>query len=361
MQWRTEHSEVTTNPFVAGLGIIRVLTSSFDHYLADFDHYLRAFFASQPPLPSDFDLMLRYALGWVDENGQTHNTPTGKRIRPVLLMLCTETSGGDWRSALPGAAAVELLHNFSLIHDDIQDNSPLRHNRPTVWKIWGSPNAINAGDALFTLAYTALEQLGSSGMTPENVIKVWHIFNYTALELTRGQHLDMRFERQSDVSVNEYISMITGKSAALLAACAQIGSLIASPDENAAYHYSNFGLNIGIAFQIHDDILGIWGNSSITGKSVATDILSRKKSLPVLYGLDQSPELQALYQRQLFTEADVNEVVDILNRVEAQDYAYEQEDLYYQKAIKALEATNPQGQSAEKLMRLIEGLFKRTH
>lgn len=337
-----------------------MLTSFFHTYLADFDPYLRKFFASQPHLPPDFDLMLRYALGWVDENGQNHNTPTGKRIRPILLLLCTEAADGNWRAALPAAAAVELLHNFSLIHDDIQDNSPLRHKRPTVWKIWGSPNAINAGDALFTLAYSALEQLTSSGIASETVIKIWRVFNSTTLELTRGQHLDMRFEKQSDVTVNEYISMITGKSAALLAACAQIGSLIASPDENLAHHYSDFGLNIGIAFQIHDDILGIWGDSSVTGKSVATDILSRKKSLPVLFGLDKSAELQTIYQQQQFTEYDLNKVVEILNHVEAQSYSYEQEKFYYQKAIDALESASSHEKSLTKLMQMVESLFQRT-
>lgn len=338
-----------------------MLKSHFHEYLSHFEPYLRHLFAAQTNLPTDFDLMLRYALGWADENGQDYNIPTGKRIRPVLLMLSTEASGGNWRDALPAAAAVELLHNFSLVHDDIQDDSPLRHNRPTVWKVWGSPNAINAGDALFTLAYIALEQLASSRIAHDTVIKIWHIFNHMALELTRGQHLDMRFEKQSDVTTHEYISMISGKSAALLAACAQIGSLIASPDKNIAYHYSDFGLNIGIAFQIHDDILGIWGNSSITGKSVATDILSRKKSLPVLYGLNKSSELQTLYQRQIFTESDVSSVIEMLNKVEAQHYAYEQEKLYYQKAITALESANTEGNSAANLMQLVESLFQRTH
>ena len=334
--------------------------SHFHKYLADFDPYVRQFLNSRPALPNDFDLMLRYAMGWVDANGQSHTSPTGKRIRPILLMLCTEASGGDWQAALPAAAAVELLHNFSLIHDDIQDNSPLRHNRPTVWKIWGAPNAINAGDALFTLAFSALAELASN-LAPEHVLSIWNIFNYTALELTRGQHLDMRFENQRDVTTEAYISMITGKSAALLAACAQIGSLIAVVDPGTASKYYDFGLNIGIAFQIHDDILGIWGDSSITGKSVATDILSRKKSLPVLYGLAKSPELQTLYQRQLFTESDVSEVVEILNHVEAQHYAYEQEKLYYQKAINALESANPEGKPAGNLMQLVEGLFQRIH
>ena len=154
---------------------------------------------------------------------------------------------------------MELLHNFSLIHDDIQDDSPTRHGRPTVWKVWGASNAINAGDALYTLAYCALERL-SDTVPADTVIKVWRIFNATTLELTRGQHLDMQFEHQTSVTVDDYISMIRGKSAALVAACAQIGALIASGDDELAARYAEFGLNLGIAFQIRDDILGIWGD-----------------------------------------------------------------------------------------------------
>src|SRR5262249_10201110 len=147
-------------------------------YLAEVDTLMRHVVNSQPDQPADFGVMLRYAMGWVDENDQPYNHPTGKRIRPMLLLLCAGAVGGKWQSALPAAAAVELLHNFSLIHDDIQDNSPLRHNRPTVWKIWGEANAINAGDALFTMAYTALGNL-SSTISPEITVQAWQIFNAT--------------------------------------------------------------------------------------------------------------------------------------------------------------------------------------
>jgi geranylgeranyl diphosphate synthase type I len=234
----------------------------------------------------------RYAalrMGWVSAHDEPYLHPTGKRMRPLLLLLCTEAPGGNWRLALPAAAAVELLHNFSLIHDDIQDSSPIRHGRPTVWKVWGIANAINAGDALFGLSYITLQKLYEQGIDPVVVLKTWRVFNDTVLELTRGQHLDMRFETQRDVSVDDYISMIRGKSAALVAACAQMGAWIATGDEDVARHYASFGLNMGIAFQIRDDILGIWGDPSVTGKSTATDIVALK-SLPVLYGLSQSAD-----------------------------------------------------------------------
>lgn len=338
-----------------------MLANFFERYFAELDSFMRRVVNSRTDLPSDFAVMLRYALGWVDKNDQPYNQLTGKRIRPVLLLLCAEAAGGDWRKALPAAAAVELLHNFSLVHDDIQDNSPTRHNRPTVWQVWGAANAINAGDALFTLAYCALEELSQRGITPEIVLKTWRILNNTLVELTRGQHMDMRFEHQSEVSVEEYVSMIQGKSAALLTACAQIGALIASGDETLAQTYADFGLNIGIAFQIHDDILGIWGDPAVTGKSAATDILARKKSLPVLYGLSKSPELVEIYKHEQFTEADVAEAIKTLDAVGAREYTQDSENRYYQQALTALEEASPQGQPAEWLHQLIRALFDRQY
>jgi geranylgeranyl diphosphate synthase, type I len=306
-------------------------------------------------------VMVRYPLGWVDEHNQPYSGSTGKRIRPLFLLLCNEAAGGDWREALYAAAAVELLHNFSLIHDDIQDNSPTRHNRPAVWKVWGQANAINAGDLLFALSYSALHRLTSSHLSSAVILKIWQIFNQTNLELTRGQHLDMSFEQREKVSVDEYISMITGKSAALLAACAQIGSLIATADEAVADKYAEFALNLGIAFQIRDDILGIWGDPSVTGKSVATDILSKKKSLPVLYGLDKSQKLADIYRREPLREMDVEEAVGELQILGAKDYTRSIEAEYYQRAIEALQQADPQGHAADWLYQFVDTLFNRSY
>jgi geranylgeranyl diphosphate synthase type I len=336
-----------------------VFASFFERYVPDLDQFMRSVVASPPGQPSDFDHILRYALGWVDQSGEVYNQPTGKRIRPILLLLATEAAQGDWRAALPAAGAVELLHNFSLIHDDIQDNSPTRHNRPTVWKIWGQANAINAGDALFALAHVALERLSQSGVDAETLVKIWRIFNATTLELTRGQHLDMRFEHQRIVSVDEYVSMIAGKSAALVAACSQIGSLIACRDEALATHYAEFGLNLGLAFQIHDDILGIWGDPEVTGKSAATDIISRKKSLPVLYGLERSQPFAALYEQSSLSEENIAEAVALLDSVGAQEYTHRMEKHYYDLALRAMENANPQGEAAARLAKLVDVLFER--
>lgn len=329
-------------------------------YGGEVDRFMRDTVNQLSPDAPGFAIMARYPLGWVDEHDQPYHQITGKRIRPLFLLLCNEAAGGDWHHALPAAAAVEILHNFSLVHDDIQDDSPIRHGRSTVWKIWGVANAINAGDALFSLAYTALEQLSQS-TTPEITIKSWRIFNATNLELTRGQHLDMRFEHQADIHVDDYISMITGKSAALLAACAQMGALIATGDDDLAARYGEFALNLGIAFQIRDDILGIWGDPQVTGKSAATDIRSRKKSLPVLYALGQDDRLAKIYQKPLLDDEDVREAIAILDSLSAQDYTMQLETQYHQHATDSLHQANPQGEAAEMLQKFIDTLFQRSY
>jgi len=329
-------------------------------YAIDLDQTLHSVVDTLLPQAPEFGVMLRYALGWVDERGVPYQSATGKRLRPTLVLLCNEAAGGEWQKSLHAAAAVELLHNFSLIHDDIQDNSLTRHGRPTVWQHWGMANAINAGDAMFALAYGALE-IQSRTLSAERVRSIWAIFNNTNLELTRGQHLDMRFEHLDMVSTEEYISMITGKSAALLATCAQLGALIATEDESIAQRYADFGLNIGIAFQIRDDILGIWGDPNITGKSTATDIIARKKSLPVLYGLAQSRELVDVYLKTDFDTEDVTQAVRLLDDTGAQQYAREQERSYFERAMSALLLASPQGEAGQRLRLFVEALFNRDY
>ena len=330
-------------------------------YAQDLDTTMQQIVGLVPEDIQDLAVMIRYPLGWVDENNRPYSGVTGKRIRPVFLLLCNEAAGGDWHQALYAAAAVEFLHNFSLIHDDIQDNSTIRHNRPTVWKLWGQANAINAGDILFSLSFTALQKLAETGIDPTNLVKIWDIFNRTNLELTRGQHLDMQFENRQHVSVKEYISMISGKSAALLAACAQIGAQIATNDEVVSSRYAEFALNLGIAFQIRDDILGIWGDPDITGKSTATDIASRKKSLPVLYGLSKSNELVKIYQQNSLSEEDIEKAVSLLEMHAAKDYAHNVEADYYNKALASLSQANPQGQAAHGLQQFVDTLFQRSY
>ncbi|MFQ3647756.1 MAG: polyprenyl synthetase family protein [Aggregatilineales bacterium] len=328
-------------------------------YLQPLDAVMRDIVSRHLPDEPGFGVMLRYALGWEDDQGTPYYQPTGKRLRPLMLLLCAHALHDEWQRALPAAAAVELLHNFSLIHDDIQDASPLRHRRPTVWKVWGIPNAINAGDAMFTLAYAALADLAAT-VSASNMVQIWQMFNHTNLELTRGQHLDMRFESQLSVTVDEYISMILGKSAALIATCARLGAFIVSGNAEQAAHFAEFGLNLGIAFQIRDDILGIWGEEAVTGKSASTDIDSRKKSLPVLYALEQSPALQTIYADPT-NPIDSSEIVRLLDDVGARDYALSQEAHYYQQAINALDRAAPRAAMRPALDAFVDFLLNRQY
>jgi len=329
-------------------------------YLGEIEYQLRQIVANHLHDEPGFGVMVRYAMGWVDQYDQPYSHMTGKRLRPMLLLLCNEAAGGDWRRAMPAACAVEMLHNFSLVHDDIQDASELRHGRSTLWKVWGTANAINAGDLMFTLAYAALSDIAPD-VSPEQVVDLWRIFNQTNIELTRGQHLDMRFETLDYVTVDQYISMIAGKSAALLAACAQMGSLVAHNDTKRADHYADFGLNLGLAFQIRDDILGIWGSPAVTGKSAATDIISRKKSLPVLFALERSSELREIYKQTSLTDADVIRAVGLLDDCGARDFAREQELKYYDLALAALQQASPVSEARLMLDSFVSFLFSREY
>lgn len=359
MQWCWQYRGTSKHASNQNVGRCLLFEQLMQRYSQGLDTSMRQIVGIVPDDIQDMAVMIRYPLGWVDEHNQPYAGTTGKRIRPIFLLLCNEAAGGDWHQALYAATAVELLHNFSLIHDDIQDNSSVRHNRPTVWKIWGRANAINAGDILFSLSFAALHKLTDTGIEPTNLLKLWDIFNRTNLELTRGQHLDMQFENRDSVSVDEYVSMISGKSAALLAACAQMGAQIATTDDAMSSRYAEFALNMGIAFQIRDDILGIWGDPDIIGKSTATDIVSRKKSLPVLYGLSKNSDLKSIYQQESLSADDVEKAVALLETCGARDYAHTIEADYYNKAVESLGQANPKGRAAEELRQFVGALFQR--
>ena len=234
--------------------------------------------------------MLTYHMGWSGDGAGAE--ATGKRIRPLMVLLVCAACGLDlkdsgeanWRSALPAAAAVELIHNFSLVHDDIQDNSEKRRGRPTVWVKWGIPQAINSGDGLLVLANLAITDL-LNHYPSEKVVKVSQILQNTCLDLTRGQFLDMSYEKRNDLRVDDYWPMIGGKTAALLSCCCTLGAIMGNADEATVDAYRSFGHYLGLAFQLQDDILGIWGNEAVTGKSIMSDLVEGKKSLPVLAGL----------------------------------------------------------------------------
>jgi geranylgeranyl diphosphate synthase, type I len=251
--------------------------------------------------------MLSYHMGWEGEGAG--EKARGKRIRPLLVLLATTAVGQNWREALPAAAAVELIHNFSLIHDDIEDRSDYRHGRKTVWSIWGEAQAINAGDCMFSLAFKALS---ANPCKPENTVKAMQILQETCVTLTEGQFLDMAFESTNDLPLDNYWTMVGGKTAALLACSASIGATMTGAETRYSRALHEFAWNLGLAFQAQDDWLGIWGDSALIGKSTDSDLYSGKKSLPVIFGLKESSEFRKRWKNRPFTEVDIPVLASIL-------------------------------------------------
>lgn len=310
-------------------------------------------------IPSLFYGMMHYHMGWVDADMQPTSIYAGKQIRPLMCMLACAAAGGDWQQAIPAAAATEILHNFSLIHDDIEDNSDVRRNRDTVWKIWGVPQAINAGDSMFAIAHLAMNNLIERGVSADIVVQALRRFDETCVRLTQGQNADMDFETRDVVGTAEYIEMITGKTAVLISLSMELGALIAGADPTTVQNYARFGLDLGLAFQVIDDILGIWGDEAKIGKSASTDIITKKKTLPVLYGLEQSTDLQTLYATAEPNEAFVQQVVTLLGENGADTYAQEKATTYSNSAINYLKSANPQGKAGQALYQLADMLLKR--
>jgi len=329
--------------------------------LPSLEEEIRLVFKANDGHPDPFYGMMQYHMGWVNEDFLPATVHGGKRIRPLLTMLTCQASAGDWTKAVPAAAAVEILHNFSLVHDDIEDVSPTRRGRKTVWKIWGEAQAINSGDAMFALAHLALVRLADSNVPSATVVRAIQRFDETCLSLTHGQYSDMGFEAREGVQVDEYIEMITGKTAVLLSLCAELGALIAGQDDNSIAHYAEFGLNLGLAFQVIDDILGIWGDESKTGKSAATDIITKKKTLPVLYGLERSTALIDLYRNAEADDFFVREVVTLLDELGAREYASVRAATYSADARQHLQDANPTGEAGEALLQLADMLMQRDY
>lgn len=302
--------------------------------------------------------MLAYHLGWEGEGAGPK--ARGKRIRPLLLLLTTASTGADWLNALPCAAAVELVHNFSLIHDDIQDKSPLRRGRPTIWMQWGIPQAINAGDSMFALAHTALQHLNDS-IPDKAKLKAHRIIPHACLILTQGQYLDLAYEQKGELSISDYWPMIRGKTASLLATCTELGALLGGANENEVNTYRLFGECLGLAFQVHDDILGIWGDSALTGKSAESDLITGKKSLPILYVLEKRNNFAKRWKREGVKPEEVMELAEELKREGAYDYAKSEAEKLTQKALEWLGKLNFENPATEALKELSKQLTSREH
>jgi geranylgeranyl diphosphate synthase type I len=332
-----------------------------DGYLSAIETEMRNSVTPSGNALAPFYGMISYHLGWVDESFSIGTQQSGKRLRSLLSLLSCEACGGDWHQALPAAASIELIHNFSLIHDDIEDNSPQRRHRPTLWSLWGEAQAINVGDGLFAVSRLALQRLSERGISPAKVLRAFRIVDQTCLDLTEGQYLDLAFEEEECVTVEMYVEMIGKKTGALMGCATQLGALLGTDDEHAIENYRSFGDQLGLLFQIVDDILGIWGAGEATGKGVGEDIVSRKKSLPVVYALQQSDELAEIYRQEQMGVAEQGEVMGMLDRLSARDYAQSMASRHLRLALDALAATQMQSQAQDSLRKIAHFLLDRQY
>ncbi len=333
----------------------------FNRYRPAIENELRSQLAGQT-LPL-YDMM-RYHLGWLDKEGNSVDAPSGKALRPTLCLISCVAAGADFSQALPAAAAVELIHNFSLIHDDIQDNDEERRHRPTVWKIWGMPQAINAGTAMKILAGRALYRPNGREIPDSLRLRLLTVLEETTLQLIEGQYMDINFEDRMDISVKDYLAMVAGKTGSLLACSMELGSLLGGGNDELVRKMNQTGENLGLAFQIRDDYLGIWGDPEITGKPAGSDIMKRKKSMPVVIALDKAKDTEKcriydIYNQDQINENDVAEIMTIMDNLGVQDDLQDLVERYSTLAEKSATAADTFPPVRQEILDLITYLTER--
>jgi geranylgeranyl diphosphate synthase type I len=307
---------------------------------------------------------MEYHFGWRDVDGAPTRSQPGKLLRPALLLAACELAathaGADQDAvnaavtqALPAATAVELVHNFSLIHDDIEDGDETRHHRATLWKVWGEAHAINTGDGVYSIARQELLRLIERGVAPALVVELAALLDRRCLVLCEGQYLDMAFERSHDVNAEMYLAMIRRKTAALMACAAQMGGRLGAPDDPAlAERLRDFGDALGMAFQVRDDLLGIWEAVDL-GKSATGDVRRKKMTLPVLLALDSATPADREKLLRIYTaagqatELEIETVLAIFERVSAREQAREILRAHCEAARRALESVATGAASAQ--------------
>jgi geranylgeranyl diphosphate synthase, type I len=300
--------------------------------------------AAVDTLPASMRRIAGYHFGWWDEHDVPIDVGGGKAIRPALVFLAAEAGGSGNTPpevAVPAAVAVELVHNFSLLHDDLMDADLTRRHRATAWSVYGSSPAILAGDALLSLAFDVLASSGhpaaQDGM---------RTLSASVLELLDGQHADLSFEHRDDVARSECLSMAGRKTGALLGAACAIGALFGGGDPHRVGRLRDFGELVGLAFQFVDDLLGIWGDPVITGKPAHSDLDSRKKSLPVVAALtSDTPAGQALarlYHREAPLSAnELVEAAELVDRAGGRDWSQAMADDLLAQALGQLRSVAP--------------------
>jgi geranylgeranyl diphosphate synthase type I len=298
--------------------------------------------------------ILRYHVGLEDEDGQPTPEGAGKLLRPSLVLFVADQLGAPADRALPAAVSLELIHNFSLIHDDIQDKDRTRRGRPTVWTRWGAGEAINAGDLMFTLAISMALRAGAP---------VVELLLEATDAMIEGQSLDLSFERR-EATIAEYVAMIDRKTGSLLRASFELGGVVAEVDRSVRAHLRTLGQSVGRAFQIQDDLLGVWGDSVVVGKPNGSDIRRRKCSYPIVLAFERAngedlDTLQRTYARERLNDEEVAAVVSLMSRLGILETGQAAVQAHLEEAAQALRSLPFSDPGRTAMMELISFLARR--
>lgn len=301
----------------------------------------------------------RYYMGWTQPDGSLANAAKGKRLRPTLALLAAEAAGGEIERVMPIAVALEYVHNFSLIHDDLEDRDRFRHHRPTVWVIWGEPIAIISGNAMLKIADGTSKKLVEKGVAPLIALEIEKNITENYLRMMEGQYLDIRYESIPSISIKQYLDMIEKKTGALIETSFYSGSLVgpaSGPNRALSEHLRSIGYEIGRIFQIRDDILGVWGSTE-TGKPVGTDIRRKKKALPIVHVLNSSSptskkKIHEIFLQKELSDNDVDLILEIMESSDTQKYCQSLANECWERAHTVLNSLELAGETATYLSEL---------
>lgn len=318
---------------------------------------------SERPMP--LYRMMTYHLGWSDERGQPlapEERGRVQRVHGILCLLACRLAGGETESALPAAAAVELVHNFAQIHDDVQSGAPTRGGRNAVWWVWGPAQAINAGDGMHALARLALFRLLQRGIPAERTFQATKLLDQATLDLCEGRFMDLEAQERLDMTVEVYSRMAQKKAGALAACAMRLGALTTSGDSEAQEAMWACGAKLGMAMQVRADLRELWGNGS-QGGMPGHEILNKKKVLPVVYALEKASisekrQLGEIYFKRVLGVEDVGKLRRLMDSLGVREYCEAQVERYRKEALAALDALRVHPSALTEVRQYVDALVK---
>lgn len=300
--------------------------------------------------------MIQYQLGWIGEDGTSIDEWEGRRLHPNLCLAACESLGGNLTTAATCATAIEFMYNFSLVHDDVQDGTPNRRDKPTLWWLWGPAQAINAGNGLHALARLSLMRLKKNGIADSVVMKAMQILDDACLKLCEGQHMALEFQERLDVSTDAYFNMVKGKTGALMSCAMQLGALTATQDENTIEAFGECGIQIGTAHQIKSDVLDLWERRETDVHS--GELLTKKKTFPIVWTLENGDfklkrELGSIYFKRVLNKEDLNNIVSLLDSVNAKKTSKDTIETYYAQVLNRLKDLEMSSAGRDNMMNIV--------